>query len=29
VPEALRMIRFCFAKTDQTLAQAAEILQSV
>lgn len=28
-PEALRMIRFCFAKTDQTLAQAAEILQSV
>ena len=28
-PENLRMIRFCFAKKDQTLVQACEILQQV
>jgi len=26
-PESLRLIRFCFAKTDQTLRRASEILQ--
>lgn len=26
-PESLRLIRFCFAKTDQTLEQASKILQ--
>ena len=25
-PESLRLIRFCFAKTDQTLQRAGEIL---
>ena len=28
-PENLRLIRFCFAKTEQTLLQACEILNQV